>query len=205
MRYYMTSTDPRYVETLKAITAEAGDRHLFFKQKITAIGFDEMGMHAFGVPVFFYKLCPEGEHAARKGPAIEGFKGGERVYDNGGYYFKYTVRGRGKKFYDELCAGAPALPGELKGAGSYRRPDISTVFASRFGLPDGVFNERSIQFASVFLLHDKTMVACSIPYRDDESKEAAPAVIPEGFTEVTERALQAEIKKHNDAVQGAAQ
>ncbi|MBB3017630.1 hypothetical protein FHR70_000670 [Microvirga lupini] len=202
MRYYITSTDPRHVEVLKEITAQAANRYRFFKEKVEALGFDELGMHPFSVPMFFCKRCQE-ENPPRVGPSLADFKGGERICENGVYYFKYTVRGRGKKFYDTLCEGAPAIPDELKGANSYRRPTIDTVFAARLGLPDGVFSGRSINYASTYLLHGKTMVACSLPYRDDDSTEAAPVVIPDGFVEVTERALHAEIKKHNDALQAA--
>lgn len=200
MRYYIITTDQRYVDAMKELRAMASERYKFFRSKLASIGFDEMGTHEFGVPQFFYKLCEDQSGQERKGPAVAGFKGGDRVYDNGKYYFKYTVRGRGKAFYDQLVDGAPALPQEMKTGEFYRRPDIDTVFCARFGLPDGVFNERAILFGSVFLLHGGTMVACSLPFREDDSKEAAPAVIPEGFTEVTERALQAEIKKHNDAL-----
>lgn len=200
MRYYITTSDTRYVDALRELKAMAGARYRFFKAKIEALSFDELGMHEFGVPCFFYKLCEDQFNPERKGPAVDGFKGGDRVYENGKYYFKYAVRGRGKAFYEQLTDGAPAVPEELTKVDFYRKPDINTVFCMRLGLPDGVFNERAILFGQVFLLHNDTMVACSLPFRDDDSKESAPVVIPDGFTEVTERALQAEIKKHNEAL-----
>ncbi|BCP56233.1 hypothetical protein K32_48500 [Kaistia sp. 32K] len=199
MRYYIKTTDPRYVEMLKELTALAGERYAFFKARAVELGFDEIGMHELGVPVFFFKQCADGATAPRKGPKIAGFKGGDRVYDGGKYHFKYSVSGRGKAFYDAFVAGAPTAPEELT-KGNFYRPSISTVFCLRLGLPDGVFDERSIQFGTVFLLHDKTMVACSLPFRDDDSKEAAPVVIPDGFEEITERALVEEIKKHNESI-----
>lgn len=198
MRYYMLSEDSSHVDTLNQIMQMAVERYNFFKPRVEALGFEEMGMHAFGVPIFFCKRCEDQTNPPRKGVKIPGFKGGERIHENGTYYFKYTVSGRGAKFYSELCDGAPSNPAELSGDNYYRRQDVDAVFAARLGLPDGVFNDRAILFASVWLLHNKTMVACSIPYGEDGSKEDKPAVIPAGFIEVTERALQSEIKKHND-------
>lgn len=200
MRYYITTTDTRHVDTLRELKAMAGARYRFFKAKIEAMGFDELGMHEFGVPRFFYKLCDDQINPPYKGPAVPAFKGGDRVHEGGKYYFKYTVRGTGKAFYDQLVDGAPAVPEELTKGDFYRKPDINTAFCMRLGLPDGVFNERAILYGQVFLLHNDTMVACSLPFRDDDSKEAAPAVIPDGFIEITERALHAEIKKHNEAL-----
>ena len=197
MRYYLKSTDPLHVATLKAIKAMAGARYQFFIALAREWGFDEIGMHEFGVPHFFCKLACEGTD--RKGPAIDGFKDGERIEHEGRYYFKYTFHGRHKRSAElrKQFADAPPLPPELQGEQcTFGRRNVDTVFAMRLGLPDGVFEGNRISFALCHLL-DGDVLVCSLPFNTRTDKEAKPAVIPEGFEEITERAWVAEIDRHN--------
>lgn len=198
MRYYMKTTAPLYVEAFKEILDQASARHRFFKQIAQGWGFDEIGMQEFSYPTTFYKRCAA-EEKQQRGPEIEGFKGGERHHQDGATYFKYTFRR--SKHATELrkqYAGAPELPAELQG--EHFRSDMATAFCQRFQLPNHVFTGNSIGFALVHLLQGDILV-CNLPYRDDNTIEAAPAVIPEGFEEITERAWHAEIDRHNKAVQ----
>lgn len=202
MRYFMRTTEPEYVEAFKALRATASERYKFFKQKIQEWGFDEIACSDFGFPTSFYKRC-SGSLADPRGPAIDGFKGGERVIEQDTYFYRYQFR-RSKKATElqKQFDGAPAMPPELTGDNYYRRPNIASAFCVRFGLPNNVFHGDRIGFALVHLLSGEVLV-CSLPCREDDSKEAAPAVFPQGFMEITERAWAAEIDRHNKSVSEA--
>lgn len=200
MRYYLKTTEALPVSTFRSLKEMAAARYRFFIDQAREWGFDEIGMHEFGVPHFFCKLAGEGRD--RQGPAIEGFKGGERIYHDGRYYFKYTFHGRHKRSAElrKQFADAPPLPPELQGEQyNFGRRDVDTVFTKRMGLPDGVFEGNRISFALCHLL-DGDVLVCSLPFNTRTDKEAKPAVIPEGFEEITERAWVAEIDRHNAAV-----
>ena len=200
MRYYLRSTDPLHVATFKAIQDMAVARYRFFISQAKEWGFDEIGMHEFGEPHFFCKLA--GDAADRMGPAIEGFKGGEAFHHEGKRYFQYTMHGRNKRATElrKQFKDAPPLPPELQGEQyNFGRADVDTVFAKRLGLPDGVREGSRISFAMAHLLRGDVLV-CSLPFNTRADKEAAPAVIPEGFEEMTQRAWAAEIDKHNAAI-----
>lgn len=202
MRYYLKSTDPLHVATFQAIKEMATARFRFFISLAKDWGFDEIGMHEFGEPHFFCKLA--GEDSGCKGPAIEGFKGGEAIHHEGKRYFQYTFHGRNKRATElrKLFQGAPPLPPELQGEQyNFGRRNVDTVFAKRLGLPDGVWEGNRISFALCHLLTGGVLV-CSLPFNTSTDKEATPAVFPEGFEEITERAWVAEIDKHNAAVEG---
>ncbi|MCY1382783.1 hypothetical protein D9M69_708400 [compost metagenome] len=94
---------------------------------------------------------------------------------------------------------APPLPAELQGEVTHFRRCIATAFCIRFGLPNSVFTGNTVGFALVYLLQGDLLV-CNLPYRDDNSKEAAPAVFPIGFEEITERAWHTEVDRHNAAI-----
>jgi hypothetical protein len=203
MRYFMKSTSPFYIAAFKEIRAMASERHRFYKAKAAEWGFDEIACTDFRSPAYFFKRADD--PTAHIGPTIEGFKGGQSVKDPKGTYFRYSFHGRNKRASELMkqLKDAPALPPELQGDNHWRRKDISAVFCARFGLPDGVFQSNHISFGVIYLLNDD-LLACSLPYRNDTSKEAAPAVFPEGFEEITERALHAEIDRHNQAIEVAA-
>lgn len=203
MRYFMLSRDPRYVEAYKELRAAASARIRFFQEKARALGFDEIGAEVFGFPGNFFKRV--GDNDLQRGPAIDGFKGGKRVNTEQGAFFHYTLHGRNARATELMKAfqGAPDVPEEMKGRLYAIRRDISTAFCLRFGLPTNVWTGNAIAFGSVHLLSEE-LVACNLPYRDDNSKEAAPPVFPAGFEEVTERAFIAAIDAHNRALEGAA-
>lgn len=200
MRYYMKTMAPLYVEAFKEIRDQASARHRFFKQIAQSWGFDEIGMQDFGYPSTFYKRCTA-EDKQQRGPEIEGFNGGERHHQDGATYFKYTFRR--SKHATELrkqYVGAPELPAELQG--EHIRSDMSSAFCQRFQLPNNVFTGNSIGYALVHLLQGGILV-CNLPCRDDDSIESAPAVFPDGFEEITERAWRAEIDHHNRSIKEA--
>lgn len=202
-RYYMKSTDSNYVEAFKELRAMATARFHYLHAKAKSLGFDEIAVHDFGADVSFYKKR-EGISPARKGDTIEGFKGGELTYEKKGSFYRYQLRQNNKTasaIRKDIAAGMPERPVELNGDLYWRRPTISAVFCARYGLPDGIYDgSHSIGYGQVYLLQD-SIIACSLPYRDDGSKDAAPAVFPEGFEEITERALVAEIDAHNKALE----
>ncbi|MBU0563285.1 MAG: hypothetical protein KJ890_07160 [Gammaproteobacteria bacterium] len=199
MRYYLKTTDPLLIATFRSLKETAAARYMFFIALAREWGFDEIGMHEFGEPHFFSKLM---EGRDRKGPAIEGFKGGELIHHNGKRYFQYTFHGKNKRASElrKQFADAPPLPSELLGEQyNFGRRNVDTVFTKRTGLPDGVWEGNRISFALCHLL-DGDVLVCSLPFNTLTDKEAAPAVIPEGFEEITERAWVAEIDRHNAAV-----
>lgn len=200
MRYFMRSTDPRYVEAFKVLRAEAGARIRFFQEKAREWGFDEISAEEFGGPTSFFKRVSEGDKASR-GPAVEGFKGGERMLDEKGYFFRYSLHGRNKRATELVrqLRDAPPVPAELNDGKSHFRRNIASVFCARFSLPNNVWTGNSLGFALVHLLVDDVLV-CSLPYREDDTKEAAPAVFPTGFEEITERVWAADIDRHNKSV-----
>lgn len=201
-RYYIKTGSAHYIEAYKSLRAMAAARFRFLKQKAVEWGFDEFGAQDFSACVYFFKLCEPSVVVQRKGPEIEGFKSGERVYQQGAYYYRYELRQNNKRataMRKEIKEGLPPLPDELAGRLGWIRPSISAAFCARFGLPDGVFHGNCIGYGQVVFLHE-SLIACSLPYRDDGSKDAVPAVFPEGFEEITERALDAEISAHNAAL-----
>lgn len=202
MRYYLKTTDSLHVATFQAIEEMATARYQFFIALAREWGFDEIGMHEFGEPHFFSTLTEERD---RKGPAIEGFKGGELIHHKGKRYFQYTFHGRHKRAAElrKQFADAPPLPPELQGEQyNFGRHNVDAVFTRRIGLPDGVWEGNRISFAMCYLLKGDVLV-CSLPFNTRTDKEAAPAVIPEGFEEITERAWAAEIDRHNAALEVA--
>lgn len=199
MRYYLKTTDSLHVATFKALEEMAAARYLFFIALAREWGFDEIGMHEFGEPHFFCKLT---EEQSRKGSAIEGFKGGELIHHEGRRYFQYTFHGKNKRAAElrKQFADAPPLPPELQGeCYTFGRRDVDTVFTKRIGLPNGVWEGNRVSFALCHLL-DGGVLVCSLPFNTRTDEEAAPAVIPEGFEEITERAWVAEIDRHNAEV-----
>lgn len=203
MRYYLRSKDPLHVATFRALKDMADGRFRFFIALAREWGFDEIGMHQFGEPHFFCKLA--GDNQDRKGPVIEGFKGGEVIGHEGKSYFQYTLHGRNKRAAElrTQFKEAPPLPPELQAEQyNFGRRDVDTVFTKRMGLPNGVWEGNRISFALCHLL-DGDVLVCSLPFNTRTDKEAAPAVIPEGFEEITERVWVAEIDRHNAAIKAA--
>lgn len=205
MRYYLKTTDPQYLEAFREIKGMAGARFRFFKQKAQEWGFDEIGLEDFGSPTSFFKLQQNGQGGLKKGPFIEGFKGGYLHHQEGNAYFRYSFHGRNKTatvLMREL-ENAPALPLELTGDQHHFRKNIATAFCLRFGLPTYSFDSSRVELAMVYLLRSGVLV-CSLPYNTRNDYEAVPAVIPEQFEEITERAWATEIDKHNASVKEVA-
>lgn len=203
MRYYLKSKDPSHIAAFKALKEMADSRYRFFIALARGWGFDEIGMHQFGEPHFFCKLA--GDNQDWNGPAIEGFKGGEVIRHEGKRYYQYTLHGRNKRASElrKLFNDAPPLPTELQGEHyTFGRRDVDTVYTKRMGLPNGVWQGNRVSFALCHLL-DGDVLVCSLPFNTRSDNEAAPAVIPEGFEEITERAWVAEIDRHNAAIKVA--
>lgn len=197
MRYFLKTKDPLYVDAWKALTEVRDARYYFFKEKVESWGFHAFGMEDFCIPHAFFILRKEGDKSYR-GPAIEGFKGGKLSFQKDGAYFHYTLHGRNRRATElrKQLEGAPPAPAELNG--NHFRRDREAAFCARFGLPNAVFDGGRINFALIYLLHDGTLV-CSLPFSTG-GRDPAPAVIPEGTEEITERAFRELIDQHNAAV-----
>lgn len=199
MRYFLKTTDQKYVESYRQLSEMARDRSKYVLKMARSWGFDEIGVNGFSDHVAFFKLATEDDRSLRFGPPIEGFRAcrkNPKEHYNDGLYFRYYFHGRNKlatELQKQLKAGMPPRPEELKEY--FRRPTVDSAFSVRHGLPDGHFSGNRILYSVIYLLHDNTLVM-SLPVTDEE------VVIPETCEEITERACGMEIDKHNDAVNG---
>lgn len=197
MRYYLKTTDQKYVESYQQLAEMARDRAKHVLTLARTWGFDEIGMDDFSDHVAFFKMATEDDRKLRVGPPIEGFRAcrkNPRDYHNDGLYFRYYFHGRNKlaaELQKQLNAGMPPRPEELKD--HFRRPTVDSAFSVRHGLPDGHFSGNKILYSMIYLLRGDVLVM-SLPVTDEE------VVIPDGCEEITERAWGAEIDKHNAAI-----
>lgn len=197
MRYYLKTTDRKYIESYKQLAKMARDREKHVLKLARTWGFDVIGMDDFSDHVAFFRLATKDDRKRRVGPPIEGFRAcrkNPQAYHNGRFYFRYYFHGRNKlatELQKQLKAGMPPRPEELKEC--FRRPTVASAFSVRHGLPDGHFTGNKILYSMIYLLRGDIIVM-SLPVTNEE------VVIPDNCEEITERAWGAEIDKHNTAI-----
>lgn len=187
-RFFLTTQDAGHVATYNELRAQLVVRNKYFRDLVTAAGFDEFGGDEFGFPRAFFKKAVGVD---RKGPAIEGFKGGDSHWEGEVRYFKYTIHGNkpaGTAFGKQLRA----CPHESPIEGDMIQPSLSAAVCQRLGLPTEVFAGSRFMLSQVNLLNGGTLVL-SIPFDPNE----LPGDAPEGFTEVTELRYCKLIEEHN--------
>lgn len=187
-RFFLTSQDAGHVATYNELRAQLVVRNKYFRDLVTAAGFDEFGGDEFGFPRAFFKKAVGVD---RKGPAIDGFKGGDSHWEGEVRYFKYTVHGNkpaGTAFGKKLRA----CPHESPIEGDMIRPSLSAAVCQRLGLPTELFSDGRVMFSQVNLLNSGTLTM-AIPFDPEE----LPGGPPEGFTEVTELRFCKLIDEHN--------
>lgn len=204
-RYYLTSTDEEVIQGYKAMKEMASARVKHFHELARSWGFDEIAMWEFGTPTSFFKLAEtkddEGMPRPYKGPAIPGFKGGDKYYQSSKVFYKYSFHGRNKlatQMQKEMKEGAPPCPEFPEGFG--HRRDLDTAYCYSLGLPTAVFCGMAINYPVVHLLKlaSGPVLVMSVPFNEDEDQgDLTPAVFPEGFEEVTERKIKHLVSEHN--------
>ena len=187
-RMFLTTQNPGPLALYSELRTQRILRDKYFRELVTAAGFDEYGGDEFGLPRAFFKKAVGVD---RKGPIIDGFKGGDSHWEGEVRYFKYTIHGNkpaGTAFGKKLAA----CPHESPIEGDALRPSLSTAVCQRLGLPTEVFSNGRVGFSQVHMLNGTTL-ALSIPFDPQE----LPGDPPEGFTEVTELGFCKLIDEHN--------
>jgi hypothetical protein len=185
---FLTTQAPEHTAVYTELHELRKLRFKYFRELVTAAGFDEYGGEDFCTPRTFYKKATG---TARKGPAIEGFKGGESHWEGSDRYFKYTVHGKqvkGTDFRKQL----EACPHQLEADGHMIRRTLSAFVCQRLGLPTEVFTDSKFMLSHVHMLKGSTLALC-IPFDNANPPDGAPS----GFTEVTELQFCKLIEEHN--------
>lgn len=191
---FLTTQNPEHLAMYNDLRAKRILRDKYFRELVTAAGFDEYGGDEFGFPRAFFKKAVGVD---RKGPTVDGFKGGDSHWDGEVRYFKYTIHGN-KPAGTAFGKSLQACPHESPIEGNVIRPSLSAAVCQRLGFPTELFSDGKVMFSQVHLLKGLTLVL-SIPFDTDN----LPGDPPEGFTEVTELRFCKLIDEHNASLVAA--
>lgn len=198
MKYFIATEKQEHIDSYKQLKAASIEVYRHFKAKAIELGFEAIGIADFDIPHWYFKRCEDQTAPAANGPRIHGFKGGAKYFESGIYYYAYQLSHAksSARLIKDLRDGQPAMPEELDNLAKYAplRRTIGEVLAVRLGLPPSLIVKASIIFSQAFYLSDKTL-ALMIPYNKDN-----PAIVPEGFKEISERALDELLDKHNAGI-----
>ena len=200
IRYYLKTQEQKFLDLYDDINDIKLARQEHILKVAREHGFVAAALSDFGEYVYFY--MPAGDEAPLKGPAIEGFKAGHLTREDGKKFHVYELRANGRRataIRKQIQNGLPSAPPET--GDNWRNNNVSGVFAARLGLPDGVFAGGRLGSARVYKLM-RTTIVCSLPCKEegDDWDLAKPAVIPDGFTEITEREWHQLVVEHNNWV-----
>lgn len=199
---YLTTSKPElvkiYDDVMAARRAWADDVIALAKE----LGFDDAKAHDFSSPYAFVKL---GEYASHgKGPAIDGYKGGDYDGRCGGYV--YSFHGK-HKLTAERKAKCDAIRAKHWPEGKRQHVHVTAngMIVDQLGMYAESFRsvgiKMCIRFSSVYKLQDQLLVDMPIS-QDKESNRYIVPEIPTGWTEITTRQVAELFNAANDAARG---
>lgn len=200
---YLITTKPElvkiYDDVMAAKAAWIADVVALAKE----LGFDYVHANDFSAPYAFVKKRPDDflpEHR-HKGPAIDGYKGGDYSHESEGWVYSFHKKHPKTKDRQALC---DAIKKKHWPEGKHPFGCITArgliidklgMYAESFRTVGG---RTAIRFSSVYMLQGKLLVDMPIS-KDSESNRYVLPEVPDGWTEITSRQVAELFNAHNDA------
>lgn len=184
--YATTAPEPVavYDGVYKALEEWRKDCH----QLVQSWGFDGSRAYDFGGPLELLMPCPKGCYD-RKGPEIDGFKGGDATIVDDHRVFSYTLNKR-HAGYKERAAACKAIadkhmPVEFTDGGLSLHRSFRRLVCHRLGLSVEVFGGNRISFSTCWKFNCGTLLVQLPVGKDDDGEYHAPTPLPVGWQELT--------------------